>query len=101
MFSRLRHHWQDFLKSQPGKRFQERYVRRQREGHGPSVKWLCMIAGLAVCACGVILLFIPRPGSLLLLIGAGMVAQESYVVSRMLDWLEVKARALVQRLRRA
>lgn len=53
-----------------------------------------LILALALVAVGVVLVFIPGPAVLFFFIGGGLLASESRGIARMLDWLEVKLRAL-------
>ena len=60
--------------------------------------WLAL--GAALSLAGVILMLIPGPGIPVLLLGAGLVAQESLWVARILDALEVRIRGAVGWARR-
>ncbi|HEY0549851.1 MAG TPA: PGPGW domain-containing protein [Verrucomicrobiae bacterium] len=44
---------------------------------------------------GVILCFSPGPGLPLIVIGAGLLADESRSVARAMDWLELRARKII------
>lgn len=58
-----------------------------------------MVAGVLLTLAGVFLLAVPGPGTVVMALGLAMVAGESVTVAKFLDWLEVKLRALYQRLR--
>jgi hypothetical protein len=53
-------------------------------------------AGVALMIAGAVMLLAPGPGTLVLLLGAGLVAQESVWMSRALDWAELRVRALIR-----
>src|SRR5436309_1884937 len=97
LVQRIQGQWRELANSQPGRRFQDRYDRRQRLGHGPLAKLVSMFLGLVIVLVGIVLLFIPGPGTLFLVMGAGLIAEESLITARMLDWLEVKVRRWLSR----
>ena len=98
---RMKTHWWDFKTGTPGRRFKDRYRRRQREGHGPVMKFLSLGFGLVVFAIGLVLLPAPGPGFLVVFPGAVLIAEESYLAARAFDWIEVKLRALAAWSKRA
>jgi len=55
---------------------------------------------IVLVAAGVVLCFIPGPGIPLIVIGAGLLADESRALARALDGLEVRARKVIARGRR-
>jgi uncharacterized protein (TIGR02611 family) len=95
---RLAKDWADFKNSAPGERFERRYRAGVRSG-GVLRKVLVVGSGLIVIAAGIILLPAPGPGTLIIAFGAGLIAQESLLAARVLDWLEVRLRKLVRRSR--
>jgi len=90
----LRKMWKELVASQPGHRFQDRYRSRSRTG-SKGVRVLKLAGGLVLIVAGIVLLFVPGPGSVLLVVGAALLGQESLVVARMLDRSEVRATAIV------
>jgi hypothetical protein len=60
-----------------------------------------MAAGALIFAVGVFLLAFPGPGTIVMFIGGGLIAEESLLVARLLDWLEVRLRNLCARIVRA
>lgn len=50
---------------------------------------------MLLIAVGLFFLFIPGPGLLILLLGASLIAQESLLVARALDWTEIRLRKLL------
>jgi hypothetical protein len=86
MLDELRRQWRDFRDDEPGRRFQNQQA-RAREG-SVAMRVARLIAGVGLLAGGVVLLFIPGPGLLLLVFGAALVAGESKAVARLLDRAE-------------
>ena len=101
MFSPLKRKWENIKKVTPGKRFQERYYRRRRKRQHRSQlrKLLNMIIGLLIIAVGIIFLFIPGSGWVIIFIGAMSISGESLTVARYLDWAEVELRECIEKLR--
>ena len=101
MFKRLKQEWQRFRRRKPGRRFEERYYQKQQSARGVFRKILIMSAGVLIIAVGIVLLAFPGPGTILMLIGAALIAEESLVTARALDWLELRLRGLYARTVRA
>lgn len=101
MLTGLVRQWRDMTKIEPGKRFQNRYYRRRERRCTPLVKPFYMLLGAMILISGLILMPAPGPGCLVALIGATMLAEESLAVARTLDSMEVKARHLLSRARKA
>jgi uncharacterized membrane protein YbaN (DUF454 family) len=89
----LKNRWQELAHEPPGHRFQNRYRKKKQEGSS-RLRMLWLIAGFVLMAAGLVLLVIPGPGSVLLIIGAAFLAEESQVAARILDRLELKLRKL-------
>ena len=98
MLKRLREIWAALKAGEPGRRFQDRH-RRIRERRGKRVSRSVIGTGLVLT--GIVLLFLPGPGTLLLIAGAGLLGGESLAVARMLDRLELRVRDLAHRFRRS
>jgi hypothetical protein len=94
MLEKLKHEWQRFRRSKPGHRFKERYYQKQRSPRSIVRKILVTAAGALIFAVGIFLLAFPGPGTILLIIGASLIAEESLLAARALDWLEVRLRSL-------
>jgi hypothetical protein len=97
MFQKLEREWQRFRRSKPGRRFQQRYEDKQRSRRGMLRKTLVTATGVLIFAAGIFLLFAPGPGTVLLVIGGGLIAEESLLAARALDWAEVRLRKLYTR----
>ena len=91
----LKNNWRELADGTPGKRFQKRYEKKQREGN--SGRTLKLIAAVLLIAAGVVLLVIPGPGSVLIVLGAALLAESSSSVARGLDWTEMRIRRLLHR----
>jgi uncharacterized protein (TIGR02611 family) len=94
MFQKLEREWQRFRRSKPGRRFQQRYEEKQRSRRGMLRKVLVTASGALIFATGIFLLAMPGPGTVLLVIGGGLIAEESRLAARALDWAEVRLRKL-------
>lgn len=91
MLSKLKKHWQELEQYPPGERFQRRN-RRRREQRKRSGRSLRVGGGLLLIVLGLMLLFVPGPGTIVALIGLALLAQESMFVARWLDWMELRGR---------
>jgi hypothetical protein len=58
-------------------------------------KVLFIGGGILVVLAGVFFLPAPGPGMVIIVFGAGMIAQESLFVAKFMDWSEVRGRALL------
>lgn len=92
----LKQEWRALSHSRPGKRFQTRYEKKQRGGRSRG-RTLKLAAAIALIAVGIVLLVIPGPGSVLMVVGAAMLAEESARVARALDAGEMRVRRLLRR----
>lgn len=96
MLSRVKEHWRLFERAAPGTRFEKLHDARA----GSAVlRVVVTILGILLVAGGVVLLFIPGPGLLLIAFGAGLLAQESRWLARRLDRMEVLLRRQARRAR--
>jgi putative transmembrane protein PGPGW len=86
--------------ARPGVRFRRRYRLRLQRGRSYFAKPLNIMIGLCLLVTGVVLLVAPGPGFLVALVGAGMMAEESYGVAWLLDCIEIKLRRSLLRLRK-
>ena len=92
--------WNRFAHTPPGRRFQERYRRKQEE-KGNTWKrcaWVCV--GVILVAVGVFFLAVPGPGIPILAVGLALIAQESASMARWLDRAELRLRRWWKKLRR-
>ncbi len=87
-------HWHEFLRSRPGRRFQDahaRHLESERRAHGLR-RWLLVGLGVFLTLAGVVLLAMPGPGLLVALVGVGLIAREFLVVARLLDRADLALR---------
>ena len=91
--------WDRFVHALPGRRFQERYRRKQQEQGSAWKRCALVVAGIALSLIGIFFLAFPGPGIPILALGLALVAQESAVLARLLDRAEVRLRRLWKRLR--
>jgi putative transmembrane protein PGPGW len=92
----LKQDWRALTHSPPGRRFQNRYEKKHREG-GNRGRILKFVAAIVLIAIGVVLLVLPGPGSVLIVVGAAVLAEESSRVARALDGIEMRLRGLFGR----
>ncbi len=96
--------WRRFLKlSAPGRRFGDRYRRRQQAGRDRSTLGrACYVAfGVAIAIGSLVLAPLPGPGWGTFIVGLGMVAGEVSHVASLLDRSEVKLREALRRVKGA
>jgi Putative transmembrane protein (PGPGW) len=93
--------WQSFSRGRPGKRFQERYRRRQQHGHGPwGVRRVFNLTlGILIVAVSAVGGLLPGPGWGTAIIGFALIAGEFLPAARLLDRIELQLRAFWQFVR--
>jgi hypothetical protein len=101
MFKEVKRTWRGFKARNPGHRFQQQFSHRQVTSRSPIQKALFVAGGLFLIAAGCLFLFVPGPGLVVLLIGAFLIAQQSLIAARALDWTEIRLRNLLSWSRRA
>jgi hypothetical protein len=87
--------WKHFKADEPGQRFRNHRERMKEKPRGHSV--VALIIGVLLVAGGVVLLFIPGPGSLLIAFGLALIASHSRKLSGLMDRAEPKLRRLGRR----
>jgi hypothetical protein len=95
MWEKFKQTWRRLKAANPGQRFQQEFRRRHGAGRSPIQKALLIVGGLLLMAAGFLLLFIPGPGLVFLFAGGFLIAQQSLVAARALDWSEVRLRKLL------
>lgn len=97
MIEKMKRDWREFAESEPGRRFKDRYHRRQENERGHIVKRVFLIVLGAIIAVGSLALApLPGPGWATVFIGLMILAGELLPAARLLDWLEVRLRKLWQ-----
>ena len=97
MIESLKNNWRELARGSPGERFQNRYKKKQRSGSSGTGRMLKRVAAGLLIAAGIVLLVIPGPGSVLIVLGAALLAEESLSIARGLDWTEMRIRRLLRR----
>lgn len=96
MIERIKKSWRRFEASRPGRRFRERYHRRQRANRGtfaPS-KILYILGGLGLMVVSAFFGWLPVLGWGTVALGLGMIAGEFKPAATLMDWLEVRLRRI-------
>jgi hypothetical protein len=93
----LREHWEDLKRGRPGHRFQERYKRARRDEarSGIGKRVVMTVTGLVVLMIGAFFAVMPGPAIPFFLLGGALLATESRVIARAMDWIEVRGRKIV------
>jgi uncharacterized protein (TIGR02611 family) len=91
---KLRDSVQRLRDSEPGCRFQDRFHERQEGGRSAIRRWLYLGGGTVIVLAGIFFLPAPGPGFIIIFLGGGLLAQESLVAARALDWTEVRLRKI-------
>ncbi len=95
--------WRRFLNnSVPGRRFRDRYHRRQHSGHDRSTLMrACYTSfGIGIAIGSLLLAPLPGPGWGTFFVGLGIVASEVLYVARLLDRSELELRKSLRRAKR-
>jgi len=95
MIRKMKRDLQEFRESKPGRRFQDRYHRRQEEEQGHTARRIFLIILGAIIAVGSLITApLPGPGWATVFLGLMILAGELLPAARLLDWLEVRLRKL-------
>ena len=97
MLKSLKQSWHRFQADSPGRRFKQQFRRWRESGRTRLPKVLFIAAGVLLIAIGILLLFIPGPGLATILLGALLLAQQSWPLARALDRTEVRLRNRLMR----
>lgn len=95
----IKQRWQALTAGKPGRRFEHRYeaareARRDGSWGHRLTRLLRLLVALAAFAVGLVLAFIPGPAIVFFLLAGSLLAAESRGLARLLDWTEVRLRAL-------
>jgi hypothetical protein len=99
MLEAARQEWHSFRDDEPGQRFRHHH-RRAHESKSKAKTVARIVVGLVLCLGGIVLLFIPGPGLLVILFGMALFAGESKWLATRLDRAEVWTRARWRRFRK-
>ena len=97
MAGSLRVAWRRFRDAEPGQRFQRQYQANQKSRRFRWTRPVWVALGIVVVLIGILALPAPGPGTVVIAVGAALLARESQVVARVLDGLEVRIRRLLGR----
>ena len=94
-------HWRSFSRGRPGKRFQERYRRRQELGRGQwGVRRISYLSlGVLIVAVSAVGGLLPGPGWGTAIIGFALIAGEFLPAARLLDRSDLALRGFLQFVR--
>ena len=94
-------HWRSFSQGRPGKRFKERYRRRQELGHGQFGlrRIFNLTLGILIVAVSAVGGLLPGPGWGTAIIGFALIAGEFLPAARLLDRAELRVRHFWQVVR--
>lgn len=95
MFDALKKRWASLKQGEPGRRFKDTYDEHHGRNTNPAQKVLILAAGIVVFAAGIFFMPAPGPGILIVIFGAGLIAQESRPAARLLDAAELRIRAVL------
>jgi uncharacterized protein (TIGR02611 family) len=95
MWQTLKEHWKDLKDGKPGKRFEDHYRKHHESGGNPMRKVLFIGIGALIVAAGIFFLPAPGPGFLIIFLGGGLMAQESLRAAKVLDWVELRVRRVL------
>lgn len=94
MLEEVKEHWRSFERAEPGTRFEKLHESRSESA---AARTVTVVLGVLLLAGGIVLLFIPGPGLLLIAFGAGLIGRESRRLARVLDRTELLLRRLARR----
>jgi uncharacterized membrane protein YbaN (DUF454 family) len=92
----VKREWSLFRHDPPGQRFSNHRIRMRLRPRSHSV--VAMVIGFVFMAAGVVMLFIPGPGTLFILFGFALVASHSKRLAALFDRTEPKLRRLGHRI---
>jgi uncharacterized protein (TIGR02611 family) len=92
----IRSYWNELKRGTPGKRFQQQYRKKHARGTSIWRKIGFLGGGAIILVAGLFFLPAPGPGWAIIFIGGGLIAQESERAAKVLDWTELRLRAVVE-----
>lgn len=94
----VKREWRAFKHDEPGTRFQHQHDRMQK--HSRAIRIAQAAAGTLLTLAGIVLLFIPGPGLLVMLFGLALLAGLSNALAKLLDRAEPPLRHQAKLMRR-
>jgi hypothetical protein len=92
MLESLKKNWKALKRGRAGSRFQEQYDRNQKEPKSGAGRALRIAGGIILTLVGLFFLPAPGPGSIILALGALLIAREFRLAALVLDQVEFRAR---------
>lgn len=92
MFDKHKRSWRQLKAGRPGTRFQSHQEAQQKSNRPAWVRPVRIAAGTVMLAVGLVALPAPGPGILVIALGAAVIAGESRLAARALDWGECRLR---------
>jgi uncharacterized protein (TIGR02611 family) len=87
--------WHRLKEAEPGHRFQQEYEHHRGSERTRFARIISVGVGLLIVAIGIVALPAPGPGFLVIALGGALLARESRVVARAMDWAEVQLRRVL------
>ena len=94
MFESLKKNWHSLKRGRAGSRFQEQYDNERKEQKSGVSRVLRIAGGIILILVGLFFLPAPGPGSIILALGAVLIAREFRLAALVLDQVELRARRL-------
>src|SRR5690348_1124270 len=97
MFERVKQNWRQIKSGMPGRRFQDHYQRQHQRAPSLLHRVTYGILGIGLLVGGVLLSIPPGvPGTLVALLGIGVISTQSSRAARVFDWTELRARQIAK-----
>jgi hypothetical protein len=90
----FKQHFRAIQQGKPGKRFQAHYKHEKQARRSSTGRLVRLVLGLALVGVGLVFCVIPGPGLPIVFVGGALLASESLIVARAMDWAELRVRAL-------
>jgi hypothetical protein len=100
MFPGLKEQWRRLREDPPGQRFRKRYERRKSERRSPFMRVAWTVVALLLIVAGIAGIPLPGPGIVLIAVGLAVLAEESRVIAKLCDRIEVAIRRLIPGVRK-
>lgn len=97
----LRQKWDEFRALPVGRRFISRNRARRSQPGGLLRTCLLIAGGVGLILAGIAMLVLPGPGLIAIALGAALIAEESRLVARLLDRLDLWGTRRWQRFRQS
>ena len=94
MLLRLSKYWNELKRGKSGSRFQEQYDEGRKTQNTGGSRLLRITGGIILILVGLFFLPAPGPGSVILALGAVLIAREFRLAALVLDQVELRARRL-------